>query len=161
MIRHDKGVVVRFFVVNKIDDSRTFLTAGKISDRDTVLQIVHEDSVFLHKLSVFKIFELVQSVLNGVIGLETLLEPEELLDFLHETESSAGRERTLRWGPRTLDLDILIFDKLVYESDALVIPHVDMENRAFVLEPLSSMAPNYRHPVLGRTVLQLLEDLRR
>lgn len=98
--------------------------------------------------------------LNGVIELETLLGPEELLDFLHETENSAGRERTLRWGPRTLDLDILFFDKLVYESDSLVIPHVDMENRAFVLEPLSTMAPNYRHPVLGRTVLQLLEDLK-
>lgn len=97
--------------------------------------------------------------LNGVIEIETLLEPEELLDVLHEIENSAGRERTLRWGPRTLDLDILFFDKLVYESDTLVIPHPDIQNRTFVLQPLSTMAPNYRHPVLGTTVRQELDEL--
>lgn len=97
--------------------------------------------------------------LNGVIELETLLGPEELLDLLHETENGAGRERTIHWGPRTLDLDILIFDRLVYESDTLVIPHPDMQNRAFVLKPLCAMAPNYRHPLLGKTVRQMLEEL--
>lgn len=97
--------------------------------------------------------------LNGVIEIETLLGPEELLDVLHEIENNAGRERTLRWGPRTLDLDILFFDKLVYESDVLVIPHPDIQNREFVLRPLSTVAPNYRHPVLGMTVLQELEEL--
>lgn len=99
--------------------------------------------------------------LNGVIEIETLLEPEELLDALHEIENYAGRERTLRWGPRTLDLDILFFDKLVYESDTLVIPHPDIQNRTFVLQPLSTMAPNYRHPVLGTTVCQELDELER
>lgn len=97
--------------------------------------------------------------LNGVIEIETLLEPEELLEALHEIENNAGRERTLRWGPRTLDLDILFFDKLVYESDDLVIPHPDIQNREFVLKPLSTVAPNHRHPVLGMTVLQELEEL--
>ncbi|MDE6641246.1 MAG: 2-amino-4-hydroxy-6-hydroxymethyldihydropteridine diphosphokinase [Acetatifactor sp.] len=97
--------------------------------------------------------------LNGVIEIETLLGPEELLEVLHEIENSAGRERTLHWGPRTLDLDILFFDKLVYESDDLVIPHPDIQNREFVLKPLSTVAPNYRHPVLGTTVLQELEEL--
>lgn len=97
--------------------------------------------------------------LNGAIKAETLLEPEELLQALHEIENSAGRERTLHWGPRTLDLDILFYDKLVYESDTLVIPHPDLQNRSFVLEPLSRIAPNYRHPLSGRTVLQELEEL--
>lgn len=97
--------------------------------------------------------------LNGVIEIETLLEPEELLQVLHEIENNAGRERKLRWGPRTLDLDILFFDKLVYESNDLVIPHPDIQNREFVLKPLSTVAPNYRHPVLGMTVLQELEEL--
>lgn len=97
--------------------------------------------------------------LNGVIEIETLLDPEELLEALHEIESNAGRERTVRWGPRTLDLDILFFDKLVYESDDLVIPHPDIQNREFVLKPLSTVAPNYRHPVLGTTVLQELAEL--
>lgn len=97
--------------------------------------------------------------LNGAVVLETLLEPEALLEVLHETENRAGRERTLRWGPRTLDLDILFFDKLVYESDTLVIPHPDLHNREFVLKPLSTIAPNYRHPLLGTTVSQELAEL--
>ncbi len=97
--------------------------------------------------------------LNAAIGLETLLDPEALLEVLHEIENAAGRKRTLRWGPRTLDLDILFFDKLVYESDTLVIPHPDLHNREFVLKPLSNIAPNYRHPLLGMTVNQELAEL--
>ncbi len=97
--------------------------------------------------------------LNAAIGLETLLDPDALLEVLHEIENAAGRERTLRWGPRTLDLDILFFDKLVYESDTLVIPHPDLHNREFVLKPLSNIAPNYRHPLLGMTVNQELAEL--
>ena len=84
--------------------------------------------------------------LNGALEIETLLSPEELLDALHEIENEAGRKRTLRWGPRTLDLDILFYDRLVYESDRLVIPHPDLENRTFVLRPLSTLTPGYRHP---------------
>ena len=97
--------------------------------------------------------------LNGVIEIETLLTPHELLDTLHEIEAAADRVREVHWGPRTLDLDIIFYDKLVYEDDTLVIPHQDMENRRFVLEPLSTLVPNYRHPVLGKTVVQLLNAL--
>lgn len=97
--------------------------------------------------------------LNGALEIETLLSPEELLDALHEIENEAGRKRTLRWGPRTLDLDILFYDRLVYESDRLVIPHPDLENRTFVLRPLSTLAPGYRHPVLEKSVKHLLQDL--
>ncbi len=78
---------------------------------------------------------------------------------MHKIEAAAGRVRELRWGPRTLDLDIIFYDKLAYEDDELVIPHQDMENRRFVLEPMKMLAPNYRHPVLGRTVSQLLADV--
>lgn len=98
--------------------------------------------------------------LNGAIEIETLLTPHELLDALHEIEAAAGRVRELRWGPRTLDLDIIFYDKLVYVDDALVIPHQDMENRSFVLEPMCTLAPNYRHPVFGKTMTQLLNALR-
>lgn len=97
--------------------------------------------------------------LNGCLEINTLLEPEQLLDFLHEVEAHANRERIIRWGPRTLDLDIIFYDKEVYESDTLIIPHIDMENRQFVLEPLSQLCPNFRHPVLGKTVSQLLKAL--
>lgn len=97
--------------------------------------------------------------INGAVEIETLLTPEELLEVLHEIENGAGRKRTLRWGPRTLDLDILFYDRLVYESDTLVIPHPDLENRDFVLRPLSTLAPGYRHPILAKSVKRLLQEL--
>ena len=100
-----------------------------------------------------------QDFLNGAIEISTLLPPEELLDLLHKIEAAADRKRELRWGPRTLDLDIVFYDKLVYESEDLIIPHVDMENRYFVLKPLSELIPNYRHPILQKTVSQLLKAL--
>ncbi len=96
---------------------------------------------------------------NGAIAIRTLLTPHELLDRLHEIEAAAGRERLIHWGPRTLDLDIIFYDKLVYEDDTLIIPHVDMANRIFVLEPLMQLCPNYRHPVLGRTMAELRKTL--
>ena len=97
---------------------------------------------------------------NGAIALETLLTPEELLEELHVIEKHANRERIIHWGPRTLDLDIIFYDRLVYEDENLIIPHIDMENRDFVLKPLSELCPNYRHPVLGKTVTQLLDALK-
>lgn len=100
-----------------------------------------------------------QDFLNGAIAVTTLLSPEELLALLHRIEAAADRKREVRWGPRTLDLDIVFFDKLVYESEDLIIPHVDMENRYFVLKPLSELIPNYRHPITGKTVSRMLEAL--
>lgn len=97
--------------------------------------------------------------LNGAIKVRTLLTPDRLLKFLHEIENDAGRERKIHWGPRTLDLDIIFYDKLVYEDDELIIPHVDMENRDFVLKPMCEIAPYFRHPLLGLTMKQLLERL--
>ncbi len=97
--------------------------------------------------------------LNGCLELETLLYPEELLEQLHRIEKDAGRERKKRWGPRTLDLDIIFYDDLVCQSKDLCIPHVDMHRRKFVLEPLCEIAPYKRHPVYGKTVAEMLERL--
>ena len=97
--------------------------------------------------------------LNGVAKIETLLDPHELLDLIHKTENVAGRERKEHWGPRTLDIDILFYDDLVIDDEDLVIPHPDMTNRDFVLRPLKETAPHAVHPVLGKTVMQLFEEL--
>lgn len=98
--------------------------------------------------------------LNGCLKLRTLLAPQELLDRLHEIEKAAHRERLIRWGPRTLDLDILMYDDLVMESDDLIIPHVEMHKRDFVLLPLREIAPSKRHPILKQTVSELAEQLK-
>lgn len=100
-----------------------------------------------------------EDFLNGVLEIETLLGPEQLLEALHEIENAAGRKRTIRWGPRTLDLDILFYDRLCYESKDLKIPHVDLENRTFVLKPMAEMEPFLRHPISGKTMIQLLREL--
>ena len=96
---------------------------------------------------------------NGAIKLRTLLTPHELLDVLHEIEAHANRKRVIHWGPRTLDLDIIFYDDLVFADDTLIIPHVDMEHRDFVLKPLLELCPNKRHPLLEKTVTQLYEKL--
>lgn len=97
---------------------------------------------------------------NGAVKLRTLFTPNELLDALHLIEKHAKRERLIHWGPRTLDLDIIFYDDLVYEDDDLIIPHVDMANRDFVLKPLLDLCPNKRHPILGLTMTQLFKKLK-
>ena len=81
------------------------------------------------------------------------------MNALHLVEKHAKRKRVIHWGPRTLDLDIIFYDDLVYEDDELIIPHVDMANRDFVLKPLLDLCPNKRHPILGLTMAQLYERL--
>lgn len=97
--------------------------------------------------------------LNGVLEMDTLYTPKELLELLHVLEQAAGRERKVHWGPRTLDLDIIFYDNLVYGDEELIIPHTDMHNREFVLRPMAQIAPWFRHPVYGKTMQEMLAEL--
>ena len=96
---------------------------------------------------------------NGCLEMETYMDPEELVEYIHEIEDYFERDRSVRWGPRPIDLDIVFWDDEVYNSKTLTIPHVDMENRMFVLEPLSELCPWKRHPVWGKSVSQLKKEL--
>jgi 2-amino-4-hydroxy-6-hydroxymethyldihydropteridine diphosphokinase len=97
---------------------------------------------------------------NGVIKIETDLEAPELLHTLKTIESQMGRQESFRWGPRTIDLDILFFDDLEIRTEDLQIPHPLIQNRQFVLIPLVEIDPNLIHPVFKKTIQKLLANLK-
>jgi len=97
--------------------------------------------------------------LNGAVRLETSLSPKEVLAHLERIEQRQGRRRDVRWGPRPIDLDLLLFDDVVLEAPQLTVPHPRMAFRRFVLEPAAEVAPEMRHPAIGWTVAQLLTHL--
>ncbi|RPH35253.1 2-amino-4-hydroxy-6-hydroxymethyldihydropteridine diphosphokinase [bacterium] len=90
--------------------------------------------------------------LNAVGEIETSLDPPELLKELKRIEQSVGRKGRERWGPREIDLDILVYDGLVYSDESVTVPHPELERRKFVLLPLREIAPDLVHPVNGMTV---------
>lgn len=98
--------------------------------------------------------------LNGAVVCQTVYSPHALLDFMHEIENNADRTREIHWGPRTLDLDLIFYDDEIIADETLQVPHPDMQNRTFVLEPVAQIAPYYRHPVSGLTVAQMLGRLK-
>ncbi len=100
--------------------------------------------------------------LNAVAVIQTTLPPQRLLDVLHDIEHRFGRVRTEHWGPRTLDLDILLFGEMIVETETLTVPHPEMLRRDFVMEPAVEVAPDFVHPNTHRTLCdhrsQLVEN---
>ena len=97
--------------------------------------------------------------LNGCVLVRTVFTPEELLEVCHEAENNANRVRNIHWGPRTLDLDIIAYDSDIIKTEDLTIPHPEMQNRRFVLEPMAEICPDWVHPVLHMSAKELLDKL--
>jgi 2-amino-4-hydroxy-6-hydroxymethyldihydropteridine diphosphokinase len=97
--------------------------------------------------------------LNGVVRLETDIAPHSLLEVCREIEQALGRDQEDRHGPRTLDLDILFYGTRIIKEPDLVVPHPRLHLRRFVLAPMAELDPDWRHPVLNRTVKDLLDQI--
>lgn len=98
--------------------------------------------------------------LNLAIAIETRLTPIQLLESVLSIEAELGRVRHEKWGARMIDIDIIFYeDQIVNDENILIIPHPEMQNRKFVLEPLAEIAPNFIHPIFKRSILQMLKTL--
>lgn len=147
-----------------------YLALGSsMGDKNAYLQQAVDEIDAMEECRVVRVSEMIRTepyggaaeneFLNGAMKILTLLTPQELLEKIHEIEAGAGRERVLHWGDRTLDIDILLYDDLVLDSEELQIPHIELHKRDFVLIPMVQIAPYQRHPLLGKTMQQLKEEL--
>lgn len=96
------------------------------------------------------------SFYNQAVSIQTNLEPKVLMEQLLAIETNMGRIRSVKLGPRLIDLDILLIDQLILDTEILILPHPSMEQRRFALLPLAEIAPNLIHPILQKTILELL-----
>ena len=142
---------------------------ANVGDRESHLTAAIDELTVAEGVSLLRVSQLIQTkpvgpieqrlFLNGVVEVQTDLPPQTLLDICHAIENRHGRVRTVRWGPRTLDLDILLYGDSILNEPQLVIPHPEMHARRFVLEPLAELAPDLIHPVLGRSIRELCAAL--
>ncbi len=135
----------------------------RLANLHTAIESMPPEVIVLAKSHVYETppwgYEDQPAFLNMVIKAETGLGPEALLEHLKQLEVRLGREQSFRWGPRSIDLDILFYDDLVIDTPPLIIPHPRLQERAFVLVPLMDVAPDLVHPVLQRSVSLLLTQV--
>lgn len=143
------------------------LTGGNIGDRPNYLSLAKKEiekrcGKILQESSIYETAawgkEDQEAFLNQVLRIETALSSKELLHTILKIEEDLGRTRDLKYGPRIIDIDILFFNDEVIDSHGLKLPHPQMQNRRFVLVPLNEIAPQKIHPVIKKTVSQLLSD---
>ncbi len=132
--------------------------------RKAVALLEKSQGIKLVKLSPFYETEPVGDIpqgkfINAAAEIYTAISPSGLLAVCRNIEDELGRVRTVKWGPRTIDLDVLLYGEEVIYTAELTVPHPLMHEREFVLRPLSDIAPNAYHPVLGKTIQELLEGL--
>lgn len=136
------------------------------SPREAVLRALVD--LETHNIHVLKLSTLIETspfgvidqpnFVNAVAEIKTKHAPERLMQILHEIENRAGRKRTKKWGPRTLDLDLLDYNGLIINSE-LTLPHPGISERDFVLGPISEIAPDWTHPITGKTAALTLREL--
>jgi len=142
---------------SNMGDKRAYLNAGILRLKDTRGCIVTKVSDFITTEPYGGVEQ--DAFLNGALELRTLLTPEELLEQIHEIEYENQRERKIHWGPRTLDMDILFYDNVILDKEDLHIPHIELHKREFVLVPMRQIAGYKRHPIIMKTVNEMLEEL--
>jgi len=138
------------------DPERTLVSAADALDRLEGVTVLRRSSLW----ATAPVGPAQPEFRNAVVGLSTRRTPESLLAALLDVERSHGRVRAERWGPRLLDLDILLWGERVVDTPGLHIPHPELPRRRFALEPLAELDPEARHPLLQKTVAELLSGVR-
>lgn len=131
---------------------------------DLAIKMMNERGVLVEKVSTYIETEPYgyteqDNFVNAVCIAETKLSPRELLEVLLKIELDMGLVRIIKWGPRIIDLDILFYEDLIIDEEDLKVPHIEIQKRSFVLEPVNEISPDKIHPVFKKTVHQLLLDL--
>jgi 2-amino-4-hydroxy-6-hydroxymethyldihydropteridine diphosphokinase len=143
------------------------LTGGNMGDREqylaTARELIAEECGEIIKVS--SLYETgawgktdQAAFLNQALEIQTALNAKQLIRHILKVEKKMGRVRKEKYGPRLIDIDILLFNDEIHKTTFLIIPHPEMQNRRFVLVPLAEIAPAKVHPILKKTVLELLED---